>query len=920
MKTKRFLSSLLALMMLLGMMASIAPFTAFAAEEEEEEVVAIDYTVVAYKTPEEKLATMSLVYSKYNTDLYYQADNGEVAIVDKKTGQILFTNPFDVGDSDVTTASTSVKEKALSQLLISYTNITSGTSYELNSYADAAVGDQIVMKNVRGGIRVEYTIGETSKRKVVPRRLSEERFQTLILDEIDSDFYRDKMEAFYLSQNLYDPNLTQRSKQEMLQKYPIVEQYPIRVLIADVNDVELNKIEGWIKEYTNYTLQDMMDDHEATGYVLGASSPPVFKMALEYYIDEDGVRITLPARGIQFDSSTYALNSIDILPYFGAGRRDEGGYGFIPDGSGAIVEFADVATKNVTIAAQLYGNDYSFHSESYGTTYGGNMEIWRFPVFGVARKTTYLYPKTVEEKVAKLDEEGNEVKDENGKTVYETIKKTVNEEKQVSHGYVGIITEGDSLSRLTYTGGGSVHPYQSVFMKVFPRQQDSYPLNGLTVSGGAAVYTVNCDRKYVGNYTIKVKGLYGEDASYVGMAKAYREYLINKGVLEAVTDKGDIALYLETLGDIDAQDRILGVPVEVKKPLSTFENAQTMLQELKDAGISNMNLKYTGWFNGGLNNTPPTKLKVDKVLGGDDGLAALQQYAAANNIALYPDMDFLFVKNTESFDNFNSKKQAVKTIEGRVARQKTYEARTQAYGNRGDIVISTNVISDMWNAIGEKYNSFNLGGISLSSIGLYLSSDQNEDAPLNREDSKDLTVEFLKNVSESGNKIVVSGGNAYTLEYADVILDLPLESSNRNYESEQVPFIGIVLHGYKEYAGTAINLAGDYKTNLLRILESGALPYFVIAYDNTPELKDSKFSYYYSIRYEIWKEDIIATYNELNSVLSKVKNATIENHEFIDYRIVETTYSNGVKFVLNFNNYEVKVGGKTIPALGYIVK
>ncbi|MBE6552275.1 MAG: hypothetical protein E7665_09100 [Ruminococcaceae bacterium] len=919
MKTKRFLSSLLVLVMVLGMMASIAPFTAFAAEEEEE-VEAIDYTVVPYKTPEEKLATMSLVYSKYNTDLYYQADNGEVAIVDKKTGQILFTNPFDVGDSEVTTASVSIKEKALSQLLISYTNITSGTSYELNSYADAAVSDQIVMKNVRGGIRVEYTIGETEKRKVVPRRISEERFQTLIMDEIDDTFIRDRMNAFYLPQNLFDPNLTQRSKQEMIQKYPIVEQYPIRVIIADVNDNEINRIEGWLKQFTNYTLQDMLDDHEATGYVLGASSPPVFKMALEYYIDEDGVRITLPARGIQFDSSTYALNSIDILPYFGAGRRNETGYGFIPDGSGAIVEFSDIADKNVTIAAQLYGNDYSFHSESYGTTYGGNMEIWRFPVFGIARKSNYTYKTEVQERVPATDEEGNEMKDGKGNTIYKTVTKVTTEEKEISHGYVAIITEGDSLSRLTYTGGGTVHPYQSVFMRVFPRQQDSYPLNGLTVSGGAAVYTVNCDRKYVGNYTIKVNGLYGDDASYVGMAKKYREYLVNNGTLEAITDKGDIALYLETLGDIDAQDRFLGVPVEVKKPLSTFENAQTILQELKDAGINNMNLKYTGWFNGGLYNTPPTKIKVDKVLGGDDGLTALTQYAASNNIGLYPDMDFLFVKSTDSFDKFNSRKQAVKTIEGRVARQKTYEARTQAYGNRGDVVISTNVITDMWNDISEKYSSFNIGGISLSSMGKYLSSDQNEDAPLNREDSKELTVEFLKNVSEAGNKIVVSGGNAYTLDYADVILDLPLESSNRNYESEQVPFIGIVLHGYKEYAGTAINLAGDYKTNLLRILESGAVPYFVVAYDNTPELKDSDFSYYYSIRYEIWKEDIVATYNELNSVLGKVKNATIENHEFIDYRIVETTYSNGVKFVLNFNNYEVKVGNKTIPALGYIVK
>jgi len=904
--------------MILGMVASIAPFMAFAADEEEEET--IDYTVTPYYTPEEKLATMSVAYSKGDLDLYYQAETGEVAVKNRKTGQILLSNPFDVGNSEVTTASVSVKEKVLSQILVEYSNITTGNTYNLSSYKDAATRGQIVMKNIRGGIRVEYTIGETEKRKLVPRRLSEERFQEMIVSKITNDFARGKVLNYYLLQDINDPNLTQKSKLEMIKKYPIVEQYPIRVIIADVNDVELRKLEGWIKEYTDYTLQDMLDDHEATGYVLGASSPPVFKMALEYYLTEDGVKVSLPARGIQFDSSTYSLDSIDLLPYFGAGRRDEGGYGFIPDGSGAIINFKDFAETNVTVAAQLYGNDYSFHSDTYGTTYGGNMEIWRFPVFGIARESKYTHEVQKEVEMVRVDQEGNQVLDENGKPIMDKIVTAVKETVEETHGYSAIITEGDSLARLIYSGGGKVHPYQSIYLKVFPRQQDSYPLDGLTVSGNNATYTVNCDRKYVGNYTIQFSLLDEDEASYVGMAKNYREYLVEQGWMEAITEKGDIPLFIETLGDIDAKERFLGVPVDVKKPLTTFDQAELILQELMDAGIKNLNLKYTGWFNGGLSYTPPTKLNVDKVLGGDKGLNELVKFASDNKIGLYPDIDFLTVKNQEMFDGFDPEKQAVNTVEGRVARMKLYEARSQAYGNRGDVVISTNVITDMWNKISDKYNSYNMGGISLSTLGMYLSSDQNEDAPLNREDSKELIVELLKNVSDSGNKIIVSAGNAFALQYADIILDLPLESSNRNFESEQVPFLGIVFHGYKDFSGTAINLAGDYKTNLLRILESGANPYFVVAYDNTQELKNSDFSYYYSIRYDIWKEDIIATYEKLNETLSLVRNATIENHEFIDYRVVETTYSNGVRFVLNFNNYEVKIDGKTIPALDYLVK
>jgi len=920
MKKFRIISSVLVLMMLLGVMFPAGVFSAAAAESDDDDDT-IDYINTAYTTPEEKLGTMEMVYSKYDTEIWYQKHTGEVAFKNTKTGQIILSNPYDVGDSSVTTASATVKARILSQIILTYNNLSSSSSYELTSYSDAAVSSQILMKNIKGGIRVEYTIGETAKRKVVPRRISEERFQTEILEKIDNAYIKGKVDKFYLIQDLKSETITDKTRKEMIEKYPIVEQYAIRVLISDINDSELNRLEGYIKQYTDYTLQDMLDDHEATGYVLGASSPPLFKLALEYYVEEDGVTAKLSGRGIQFDASTYALKSIDILPYMGAGRAGEGGYAFVPDGSGATIKFSDVSAKNVTIAAQLYGNDYAFHSEEYGTPYGGNMEIWRTPVFGVVRESSFSYSSEVEEKIPLLDEDDKPVYDEHGDQVFQTKKKTVTETKDVKHGYSAIITEGDSLGRLTFYGGGTVHPYQTVYLKVFPRQSDSYPLNGLTVSGNAATFTVDCDRKYVGNYSIKYSFLYGDDATYVGMAKNYRKYLIANGYMEALdTANSDIPLYIETLGDVDATERIIGVPVNVKKELTTFKDAQTILKDLIDANVKNLSLKYTGWYNGGLYNTPPTKLSVDGVLGGDNGLKELVSFTKSNGIGFYPDFDFLFVHDQKIFDRFDARTQGVQTIEGRVARMKVYNARAQAYGNRGDIVISTNFIDGMWNDIKEKYNSFDIGAISLSTIGKYLSSDQNEDAPLNREESKAYTLDFLKDVASSGEKIMVSGGNAYTYQYASVILDMPLESSNRNYESEQVPFLGIALHGYKEYAGKAINLAGDYKTNLLRIIESGANPYFAVAYQNTSKLKDTDFSSYYSIRYDIWKDDIIATYNELNGVLAKVKTATIENHEFVGYRIVRTTYSNGTKFILNFNNYEVEFEGEKIPALGYLVK
>ena len=160
-------------------------------------------------------------------------------------------------------------------------------------------------------------------------------------------------------------------------------------------------------------------------------------------------------------------------------------------------------------------------------------------------------------------------------------------------------------------------------------------------------------------------------------------------------------------------------------------------------------------------------------------------------------------------------------------------------------------------------------------------------------------------MKEDGNSILLSGGNAYTYKYADFITDLPLDSSRNIYTTEAIPFLGMVLHGSIEYTGTAINLDGDFDYSVLKCIENGASPYFILSYtddeiDNTSELKNfPMFSKYYSIKYNIWKDDLIETYKLLNEALSDVQDCEISNHERIASDIVRVEYSNGKTFILN---------------------
>ncbi|MDD6312793.1 MAG: DUF5696 domain-containing protein [Firmicutes bacterium] len=876
-------------------------------EEGEEGEAAIDYTAEAYATPEAKLETMVLKYSNYGYELYYHEFTGEVAVKNTTTGQILFTNPYDIGS---TASSASVKADLLSQIILKYKD--NDKEYEFNSFTHAAQSSQIQLKAIKGGIRVEYAIGKTAKRKLVPRCISQMRFEEHILSKISSDFERNKITAFYTLIDINNETLTKKEKDEILKQYPIAEEMPVYVLVSDISDKELDTLEGYVKKFTDYTMEDMIADHEETGYVLEDTSPPLFKMALEYYIEEDGIKVRLPANGIQFDSSIYKLTSVSILPYFGAGNYDETGYTFIPDGSGTLVRFEDVGQNSVTITGKMYGNDFGFHEVT-----GGNMETWRIPVYGVIRDTAVTHSKNVSTVI--VDEAGNPILDSQGNQQYDWT--TEKEVTKSTEGYVAIIEEGASLSQLTSEHGGTLHKYQSVFMTVFPRQRDSYPLDGITVSGASATYEVEAQRKYTGNYTLKIVMLKDEDADYVGMAKAYRNYLEKEGIInKTVDDSEDIPLYLETFGDIETTQRIIGMPVTVKTTLTTFEQAKTMLSELMDEGITNINLRYLGWCNGGMVYTPPTQVDVESKLGGDKGFQDLVDFTKENNIGFFPDFDFTYVQSDGWFDGFNYKDDAAQTVEGKAALRKTYDPIAQTFNNRGPMIISANVLSSFFEKMNKDYSEFENTGISLGSIGDSLNTDHNEDMPINREDSRKLVTDMLGEVNDAGYEILTTGGNSYVYQYASHILDVPLESSSRLAASEDVPFVGIVLHGYINFAGEALNLAGDYKTTLLKTIENGADPYFVLSYDNTSELKNTEFSDYFSVAYSIWYDDLISIYKEINSDLKQVKNALIDAHEFVDYRVVKVTYDNGICFLLNYNNQEVTVGNDTkIAPMGYLV-
>lgn len=933
---KRIVSMMLALLMAFGVLGifctvpmatvSAAETTEDAPEQKEEEYVAIVDAALntAYKSAQDKIdsdVNMRPAAKYGNYELYVNDYTGEIAFKDVVTGQILLSNPYDVPNYQSIAEDT--RKQLLSQIMLGYTNITQNTTHTFYSYTEAAARGQIKVSNSINGILVEYTLGREDANYLVPGRITEVRMQSEIFSkifpyfvgedgEVDPTLYtggpdgtimstasdrtlspKQALEAralrvFYSYYKLITPD-DLKSNPELKKDYAVIETIGAIYVRQEVQVTARDKaaMERTVKEYCpDYTLDELLKDHEQTGYVSKDVNPPLFKVALQYTLTDEGLTIRLPANGIRFDNSLYQLDYVTPLQYFGAGNTTQDGYLFYPDGGGAIIDYDDmVAQGSGILTGSVYGSDYAYHVIS-----GKHQESIRVPVFGVVNDVTT--PPV-------FDEEGN----------------IIEEEKNSKTGYLAILEEGDAMANITAAWSTQAsNSYTSVYTTFKPRPKDTYDISGDVSSGSSSTqWTVEASRKYTGSYTMRIYMLHDEsvkdelqaanrryfEASYVGMANVYSHYLVNvANVLTAMTEAdvtdGELPLYVEAFGTVPDTKRILSIPVEVDVPLTTFDDIQKMYDDLSGNGINNVHFKLTGFANGGMYSTYPSKLKWMSEVGGKKGFNSLLSDARDQGYGVYPEFDFMYITNTALFDGISVKKAAARTIDNRYANLRVYDATYQEFVSYFDMCVTPVMVDVYYQKFTKAFSKYDPIGISVSTMGNSLNSDFGKKNPTNREDAKEIISGVLEQISSEYGNVMTSGGNAYALQHVNHLLNAALDNSRFTNTSRSVPFVGMVLHGYVNFAGNPINMAGNVDYQVLKAIENGASVYFTLSYDNTDLLKKYEdLSQYYAVNYKIWAgtfdEDgklvetgaLFEIYNRVNDAIGKLQTKKIVDHDFL---------------------------------------
>jgi len=175
----------------------------------------------------------------------------------------------------------------------------------------------------------------------------------------------------------------------------------------------------------------------------------------------------------------------------------------------------------------------------------------------------------------------------------------------------------------------------------------------------------------------------------------------------------------------------------------------------------------------------------------------------------------------------------------------------------------------------------------------------------------------MTGINNQVQSIMVRGGNLPALERSQYVVEAPMYGGANKLIDRGIPFYQMVLHGYVKYSGEPVNLNASRTDEFLKIIETGAVPYYRGSYRPSDMLKQSDFDDNYCLYYQDWLENAVEFYCKINAVMKELQDKTIIKHSQIGKSVYRTDYENGFSVVVNYGEEPIKVGGELVEGRGY---
>ncbi len=604
------------------------------------------------------------------------------------------------------------------------------------------------------------------------------------------------------------------------------------------------------KDQTNRKAVDALDKTVKTAMFRTASGLQVdyafpelgLSFSMQYELTDAGFKARIPTDGIK-EEGKFVVFSLDVLPYFGAAAVGEEGYLFVPDGPGGLIRFReDRANISKGYIHQVYGleptNMINFNRS------GERREDISYPAFGI---------------------------------------------KRGDRAFVAVIGKGGDSSNIAAMPPGLKSSFYNVFANqiyredyLFMRSRESTPIKAVQKQ------RLETDRE------IEYRFLSGDEADYVGMAGAYRDYLSDSGMLgEPLKPVEHVPLYLKIMGGTfnESYGRVQYFPA------TTFAQATEMVKGLQERGVANMEVVYYGWQNMG-GYQLDDRFPIEKKLGGTSAAKAFAEEMRKRSIGVrfYDDFVWLNTANT----GLSPKSSGIRGTDGTVS---VFEGWFLSKPAR--------TVDMAYEAI-RKLKDIGVTGVQYDWLGEMVFHDYDPGAIATRSDTISIYEGLLDYTRKTLGSAGVFRGNQYSLANVDYIDDFPHESSYDFMIDETVPFYPIAVHGYAAYTFDEGNLRNDVEAEFLKAIEYGAVPSFFLTYEESRRLRDGGLYFLFSSQYEKWADKIGAEYERFDQLANVFSQRIVDHEKLTDNRFA-TTYEDGTRVVVDYGNltFAVEKGAGT---------
>lgn len=418
--------------------------------------------------------------------------------------------------------------------------------------------------------------------------------------------------------------------------------------------------------------------------------------------------------------------------------------------------------------------------------------------------------------------------------------------------------------------------------------------------------------------------LYGKDANYVGMAKAYRKYQLDSGKVKPLKKRieGNPALKyaVETIFvRINLGAKIHVMDIEDQTPDNepelkiyyTFDDFIGIMRKMKESGIDEASMCFVGWNSGGFDGRFPDIFPVEERFGGEKKMREAIElgksfgYRMSNHVC---NTDFYRIAKRFDEDHIAKTPDGKLRLYGHMAGGRAYNPCFQRVCDR--------IVDDDYKGL----KDLGMNGIQhvdvTSAISPYPCHDPRH--PINRKQCAEYQIKIGKKArkyfggfsSESGYDHV-----APILDHALYTTSFYLMRDNiekgiwkmpadyHMWDDKIIPFWQIIYHGI-------ILSQPDWRT----------IDYMTYPKGHERRLKVVEFggrpTFYWMNYKRIGVAPIKEAYDEYQH-LKYLQYEFMDDHREISPNVFLTVYSDGSEIVTNYSQDGYSYNGETIPARDY---